>query len=128
MKDFDGWIMQKKILNERATRPPFVSEGDIWWIGVGENIGTEMCGKSARFSRPAIIYKKLARGFYLVIPTTTKQKTGTWYVKIRQQNVDMSVCLHQLRTIDYRRLYKKLGSLDDADHQKVRNGFMALYK
>ena len=39
----------------------------------------------------------------------------------------MIACLHQIRTIDYRRLYSKLGRLDDNDFDHVRNGFMNLY-
>lgn len=127
MKEFDKWLEKKKAMNDLGHRPPFVSEGDVWWIGVGENVGSEIGGKSAKFSRPGIIYKKLAHGFYLIIPTTTKQREGSWYVKIRQQGIDVSVCLHQVRTIDHRRLYTKIGSLDDADRARIREGFIRLY-
>ena len=58
-------------LHSRKHQPPFVSEGDIWWASVGENVGSEINGKSDLFSRPVVIYKKLAHGFYSVVPTTT---------------------------------------------------------
>jgi hypothetical protein len=43
---------------------------------------------------------KLAHGFYLVAPTTTKLRENTWYVHVRLGNQDEYVCLNQSRTID----------------------------
>ncbi|NTV22412.1 MAG: hypothetical protein HGB03_02475 [Candidatus Yonathbacteria bacterium] len=42
MKDFLMWIQQKITLDRSIHRPPFVSEGDIWWASIGENIGSEI--------------------------------------------------------------------------------------
>ena len=41
---------------------------------------------------------------------------------------DMVACLHQARAIDHRRLSSKLGTLDDEDFGRVREGFNRLYK
>lgn len=76
----------------------------------------------------AVVLKKLSRRFFLVAPTTTKQKEGSWYIPIRQHGVDMFVCLHQIRTIDYRRLSSKMGSIDDADVSRIKSGFWKLYR
>ena len=128
MKRFLEWIGLKEKLHTNEHRPPLVSEGDIWWISIGENIGSEINGKNDLFSRPAIIYKKLAHGFYFVVPTTTKAREGSWYIPFRHQDKDMVACLHQVRSIDYRRLSSKLGTLDDEDFQRVKEGFRSLYK
>ena len=128
MKKFLEWIGLKEKLHKKEHRPPHVSEGDIWWSSLGENVGSEINGKSNLFSRPAIILKKLSHGFYLVAPTSSKIRQGTWYVKFRQQEKDRVVCLHQIRTIDYRRLSSKLGTLDDEDFRRIKNGFNLLYK
>jgi mRNA-degrading endonuclease toxin of MazEF toxin-antitoxin module len=85
-----------------------VSEREIWWASVGENVGSEINGKSALFSRPVIIYKKLSHGFYFVIPTTTQKKEKNWFVLVRYQRTDMAACLHQSRAIDHRRLSSRL--------------------
>jgi mRNA interferase MazF len=74
-----------------------VTAGDIWWASVGQNVGSEINGKSRLFSRPVIIFKKLAHGFYFVIPTTTKPKVGSWYVPFRQADRMMIASLHQAR-------------------------------
>ncbi len=128
IKRFLEWIGLKERLHGGEHRPPLVSQGDIWWASIGENVGSEINGKNNLFSRPVIIFKKLAHGFYFVIPTTTKERKGTWQVKFRQQEKDMFACLHQARAIDYRRLSSKLGALDDEDFLRIKNGFHALYK
>ena len=125
---FLEWIGLKQKLHQGTQSPPLVSAGDIWWASIGENVGSEINGKSKLFSRPVIIFKKLAHGFYFVIPTTTKSKVGSWFVAIRQADRKMIASLHQARAIDHRRLSTKLGQLDDSDFQKVRGGFWKLYK
>lgn len=128
MKRFLEWIGLKEKLHKNTHKPPFVSEGDIWWCSLGENIGSEINGKSSQFSRPAIVLKKLAHGFYFVIPTSTQKRSGSWYVPFRHKGKHMVACLQQARSIDYRRLWSKLGSLDDTDVTRVKDGFHDLYK
>ena len=92
---FFQWIGLKQKLHQGTQAPPLVSAGDIWWASIGENVGSEINGKSRLFSRPVIIFKKLAHGFYFVIPTTTKSKVGSWFVPFRQAYRRMVASLHQ---------------------------------
>ena len=85
----------KEKLHTTIHEPPLVKERDLWWVSFGENVGSEMNGKGRLFSRPGLIIKKLSRGFYLVAPTTSQEKVGTWYAPIRHENRSMFVCLHQ---------------------------------
>ncbi len=127
MKRFLEWIGLKEKLHDTDHRPPFVSEGDIWWTSLGENIGSEINGKSSLFSRPVIIFKKLSHGFYFVIPTTTQDRRGTWYVQFQHKDKSVTACLHQARAIDHRRISSKLGTIDDQDLQRVKDAFNTLY-
>lgn len=127
-KNFLAWFGLKRTIHERQHKPPLVSEGDIWWASIGENVGSEINGKSQLFSRPVIIYRKLAHGFYFVVPTTTQEKQGSWFVAFRQHAKTMVACLHQARAIDYRRLSSKLGTIDDEDFERVKHKFRTLYK
>jgi mRNA interferase MazF len=127
MKEFRRWMGIKEELHSRSHRPPFVSERDLWWASFGENVGSEMNGKSDRFSRPALILKKLAHGFYLVAPATTKPHSGTWYVTVTLAGKEECICLNQIRVIDYRRLYSKLGQIDTDSFDQVKAGFTRLY-
>lgn len=72
LKNFLEWIGFKEKLHFSNQKIPHVSEGQIWWTSIGENIGFEMNGKSRLFTRPVIIFKKLSNMFYFVIPLTTK--------------------------------------------------------
>lgn len=108
--------------------PPIVYESDIWWISFGKNIGSEINGKSEWFSRPGVVLKKLSSGFYLVAPTTSKVHNGNWYIKITQKKNNNYVCLHQIRTIDYRRLSNKIGQVDALEFNIVKQRFHELYK
>lgn len=127
LKRFFEWIGLKKKLHFKGSFPPYVNEGDIWWASLGENVGSEINGKSGLFSRPVIIFKKLAHGFYLVVPTTTQGGTGSWYVTFKQHGRLMKACLHQVRTFDHRRLFSKIGRLDDADFLRIKEAFIDLY-
>lgn len=127
VKRFLEWIGLKERLHNKAPKVPHVKEGEIWWVSIGENIGSELNGKSYQFSRPMIVLKKLSHSFYYCVPTSTKIKNGSWYVPLRQKEIQMVACLHQSRSIDYRRLYSKLGQLDETDMRRVREQFGKLY-
>ncbi len=127
IKQFAGWIILKERLHNQRHKPPLVSERDIWWASIGENVGSEVNGKSELFSRPVIIFRKLAHGFYFVIPTTTQSQEGSWFVAFTHGGKQMVACLHQARAIDYRRLSNKLGTMDTEDLARVQEGFVKLY-
>lgn len=118
-KNFLDWFQLKPKLDNLNHKAPFVSEGQIWWCHLGENIGTEISGKSDKFTRPAIIYKKISKYTFLVIPTSTKIKTGSWFVFFTHQNKERVACLHQVRVIDYKRLQTLIGKIDSEDFGKM---------
>lgn len=127
IKKFLEWMTVKEKLHNTNAEPPIVKERDLWWVSFGENIGSEINGKSKLFSRPGIVIKKLSRGFYLVAPTTSQKKEGSWYVEIKHGGKDMYICLHQVRTIDFRRLSTNLGQVDSHDFEKIKKAFLGLY-
>lgn len=127
LKRFLEWIGLKERLHVREQKIPHVNEGEVWWASLGENIGFEINGKSKLFTRPVIIFKKLNKGFYFVIPASTQAREGTWYASFIQKGVKQVACLHQARSIDYRRLYSKLGQMDERDWRNIVLNFEKLY-
>jgi mRNA-degrading endonuclease toxin of MazEF toxin-antitoxin module len=127
IKRFLEWIGLKESLDSKLPRAPYVFEGEIWWASIGENIGYEINGKSKDFTRPVIIYKKLTHSYYLVIPATTKQRVGTWYVPYKQNGIKATACLQHVRSIDYRRLHSKLGKLNNLQLKLIKEAFKKLY-
>ena len=127
LKNFLIWIGVKEKLHFQTSKPPFFKEGEMWWCHIGENVGSEIDGKGNFFTRPVVVYKKLGSETLLAIPTSTKSKTGSWYVSFRQGGVWETALLSQIRVISYKRLKEKIGTLDDRDFEKIRKGFRDLY-
>lgn len=128
MKRFAEWLKLKERLDGASPEPPFISEGDLWWASLGENVGHEIDGKDADFARPVIVHTRLSRETFLAIPTTTQAKRGSWYVWFEQKEKRMAACLHQVRVVDHRRLLWKIGALDIKDFSRVKDGFNRLYE
>lgn len=128
IKRFLEWIRLKEKLHDRAYKPPLFKEGEIWWCSLGENVGREINGKSNLFTRPVLIFKKLSSETFLGIPTTSQNRTGSWYVEITYRNHIVTVVLSQVRVFDTKRLFSLLGKIDSHNFKKVKYGFWKLYK
>ena len=126
-KRFSEWILVKEKVDNHKANPPLFKEGEIWWANIGENVGSEINGKGEMFFRPVIIYKKLCSQTFLAIPTSTKQKEGTWYVPFIFNEINEVALLSQIRIISYRRLGKRMGEISFKDMEKIKNGFKNLF-
>lgn len=127
IKNFLEWIGLKEKIHSKNSIPLYFNEGEIWWCAVGENVGIEINGKGKLFSRPVFVYKKLSKGGFLGIPFSTQDKKGSWFVEIIFKGEKNIANLSQIRTFSSSRMYEKMGSLDDNDIKKIKNGFLRLY-
>ena len=124
--EFNGWN-KVKINLELHGRQPNPAQGEIWWAGCGKNLGSEMNGKSDKFARPVLVYKKLSRFNFMAVPLTTKNHTGSWYVSFAQNNIKETAVIGQAKVMSVKRLYSRIGKIDDNDMREVREAFMKLY-
>ena len=127
IKDFDDWISLKKQMDE-CRKLPTINEGEVWWCGIGANVGVEISGKSKRHSRPVLILKKLSKFGFMAIPLTSQLKEGSWYVSFEFLGKTQTAAICQARMISVSRLYDCMGRVPESDFQKVKNGFHELYK
>jgi len=128
-KHFSDWLELKEVLH-KVGRQTGVTEGQIWWAAVGENVGVEINGKSKKFSRPVLIFKKLSKFGFMAIPLTTQDHGNRpWYVKFEFQGKVSFAALAQARIMSVSRLYDdhSIGKLSREDFNKVRTHFRALY-
>lgn len=102
-------------------------QGEIWWVGVGENVGVEINGKSEYFSRPVLVLKKLSRYGFMGIPLTSQQHAGSWYENFVFQDRIETAVLSQARVYSANRLYSRIGEIPETDLEKVRASFIKLY-
>ena len=127
IKNFDDWIDLKKKLHYNAKKPRIL-EGEIWWCSFGENVGVEINGKSARFTRPVLIMKKLSGLGFMGIPLTSQSKTGSWYAKFVFLGKDEYAALCQARVMSVSRLHSRIGRVPESDLEKVKDAFIRLYR
>jgi mRNA interferase MazF len=111
-KNFDGWIDKKKAAHFIEKRPMF-NEREIWWCGLGANVGDEQDGKGDNFTRPVVILKKFNRNICLAVPLSTKLKEHPFYHEIFFKGSKQSALLLQMRVVDAKRFWKKMGKLDE---------------
>jgi len=79
MDKFDNWNEIKKKTNNTqfflTTKPR-----EIYWVKIGQNIGSEEFGKSELFSRPVIVIRRLTSDLFVGIPTTTSIKDNDYFL------------------------------------------------
>jgi len=124
--DFDWWSQIKRRTQAQESSVLFKT-GEIWWCRVGLNIGEEVFGKGLELLRPILILRKLSGNLFLGLALTTKEKKGSWYVETTLLGKKRLVMLHQARTLDKKRLFKRIGTLDSEQFFKVRTRFIEFY-
>lgn len=111
-KDFDHWNKKKKVLDNKS-RLPYFKEGEVWWVHIGLNIGTESSGKGEEFLRPILIIKKFNIFSCIGIPLGTSIKTNKYKISLGIIAGKHAVAhLSQIKNIDSRRLVNKIDRID----------------
>ena len=113
--------------NIKTAKIPRITDGEVWWVAVGENVGVEINSKSEYFSRPVLVFKKLSHLGFMGIPLSTQEHSGSWYVNFRFQGKEIYAALSQAKVFSAARLYTRLGQVAEDDMKKVKNGFRRLY-
>lgn len=102
-------------------RVPWIHNGEVWWCRVGENIGNEMNGKHENSLRPVYIFKKTSPYGAIVIPLTSKDKTGSWYYKFYLNNQYETLNFSQIKAISVYRLENRLGVVDSSIKREIKD-------
>ena len=123
----DWNVVKEDFHNQSEKKLQLVRQGEIWWVGVGENVGVEINGKSEYFSRPVLVLKKLSRYGFMGIPLTSQKHVGSWYVTFIFQDREETAVLSQARVYSASRLYGRIGQVPNTDLELVREGFIGLY-
>jgi hypothetical protein len=57
VKNFTDWFDLKPKIDANNSKPPLVEEGNIWWVFLGENIGTESVARVKNLLVPVLFTK-----------------------------------------------------------------------
>lgn len=117
-KRFDEWNGVKKGLHCSGVIRT-VKKSEVWWCGMGENIGVEINGKGDGFARPVLILRKLSKFSFIGVPLTSQPHKGSWYAHFRFKDRDEYAIFAQMRAFSVKRLYRKMGSVDDCDMKTI---------
>lgn len=126
-KDFAGWAEHKTYI-QRQSDIPFFYEKEIWWASVGHNVGSEEDGKGRKYARPVLIVRKFNRHLFWGIPLSSKQRKGQYYAHAFYMNKLDTVLLSQLRTLDSKRLFERLGQIDELNFVQIQLGLIAILR
>ena len=120
---YDDWNILKKNLSKK-TRKVYCNKREIWWCSIGMNIGTELYGKNDLFERPVLILKVYNKETILVVPLTSKVKEGIYYSAVALGNVISRAVLSQSRTINTKRLSRKVGRISKQNFSDVLKNYL----
>lgn len=123
MKDFEARQPLKRQLDERK-RPPSFGTREVWWCHVGVNVGFEVFGKGAGFTRPVLIVKKYSGATFLGIPLTTKHKEPVYRYPMHIKGEPSYALLDQVRTMDARRLNSKIEKISEIQFSLIKDAFV----
>ena len=116
-KDFDRWNEIKKSLEER--RSVFCNTREIWWCSVGMNVGSETSGKNELFERPVLILRVYNVESIMVVPLTSKAKKDPFHTSLEYEGRIGWAILSHTKTINSRRLQRKLCRIDEMQFMSV---------
>ncbi len=125
-KEFDSWNLKQKAIHISQTRPKF-NERDIFWCSIGINIGHEENGKNTNFNRPVVVVKKFNSKLFIGVPLSLQLKTNPYYLEIEFHNRKQAVLLSHIRSLDSKRLGRRMGRLSENEFQKVITALRGLF-
>ena len=119
-KDFDNWNISKQQIHTNSDGPLF-HEREIWFCSLGVNIGFEQDGTGSKYDRPILIMKGFnTHTFFCAALVGRKKEAWPYFYIGTVTGRDASVNLSQVRTLDTKRLIKKIGMLDKETYEKVK--------
>ncbi len=125
-KDFKTWHNKKEKVDHKEVRV-FFHEREIWFCHLGANVGFEQDGKGENFGRPVIVFRKFNKEVFWGVPLTTREKGGKFYLPVPiGDDEPRKAILSQLRLLDAKRLYQKVGMIDSATHKALEESIIKL--
>ena len=128
IKSFDKWNELKKRINGDKD-VSFCRAGEIRWVSVGVNIGSEMDGKGESFNRPCLIADMFSDKLALIFPMTTNTKKSAGYIPfILSDGKNVSICIHQAKTISPKRILKRIQVISDSKLKEIKSHYKKFYR
>ena len=132
IKDFISWFKIKKNLNEKNKDcKENIRYGEIRWVSIGVNIGSEIDGKGNDFARPCLILHVSGKDLVLIAPITSKNKKipGSFpFIWGKNAEHKDFIYINQIRTISKNRILKRCGKISENKIKYIKNILKNFYK
>jgi len=120
IKIFANWT-KAKIKIHLVGKNIYPKQKEIWWASLGQNVGVEINGKNDSFERPVLVIKVFNNQFILIVPISSKLKTGKYYYKFINNNGEENVVvLSQIRSISSKRLVRKVSEMSAKEFSEIK--------
>ena len=124
-KDFKPWFDEKTELHNKKQRP-FYREGEVWFAALGANVGFEQDGRDKDYLRPVTIIRKFNNEIFWAIPLTRNEKVGKFYFSFPLAEGTSTAILSQIRLVDAKRLFYRLGVMRTEELEEMKKRLKAL--
>ncbi len=118
IKHFSIWMPLKEKIHY-ASREWKFREREIWWMAIGENVGTEINGKGNNFLRPILIIRKYGPGGFFGVPLSSQKHKGMWYTNFKLKDSEQCALLSQAGSFCSYRLYGYIGRVLKNDFEEI---------
>ena len=123
MKNYDRWNEVKKQTELKIRKTGF-KQREVFWVRIGQNIGSEEYGKGNEFQRPVLIVRKINSELFIGVPLTSKLKEDNDYfhkISFNAKNTlsQNSAMILQIKTFDKKRLMSRIGMLEKIQFNSV---------
>jgi mRNA interferase MazF len=126
-KDYRKWSEVKANLNVSSDNI-YIRAGEIRWVAIGVNVGSEIDGKGVSFTRPCLILHVIGGSLALVIPFTSKNKANKqFYKNILLQHFNSNLCLSQIRVVSQKRIFKRLKKVPAREFIDIKREVFEFY-
>lgn len=123
MEKFNEWNEVKKETQTKEFHFT-IKPREIYWVKIGQNIGSEEYGKDKDFTRPVIVIRKLTRDLFIGVPLTTTLKNNDYFHQFSYTNrtrgvIDNSAMILQFRTFSIKRVMNKIGKINQENFNEI---------
>ena len=121
----DKWNTVKKSVDKKKFKQKIEIQR-IYWVSIGQNVGSEVYGKGKDFARPVLVVNVFFNGTFLGVPLSSKaqNKKGKFYHKFIDSKGKMQVALlGQVRIFDSKRktTNKHISKVNDKDFLQIKD-------
>jgi mRNA-degrading endonuclease toxin of MazEF toxin-antitoxin module len=120
---FDEWNEVKK----RTAKKQFkvtIKPREIFWVKIGQNVGSEEFGKNKDFTRPILIIRRLTSDLFVGVPLTSTIKNNDYFHSFTYKHhtkgeITNSAMILQVRTFSIKRVLNKIGKIEQLEFLEI---------